>query len=102
MYQVISADKKLTHDLLEQAGYGHIVPKQGCFPRVYKPDLAKQVITQLGLRPDDTVVLKLCNRSRAAGVMIVPCNELDEMLKDLLNPPEDLEAWFKDGLDRIS
>ena len=33
------------------------------------------------------VVLKLCNRSRAAGVIVVPFDELDEVLEEILMPP---------------
>lgn len=33
------------------------------------------------------VVLKLCNRSRAAGVIVVPLDELDEVLEEILMPP---------------
>ena len=40
-----------------------------CFPRVYYPGIASHISAELGLREDDDelVVLKLCNRSRAAG-----------------------------------
>ena len=34
------------------------------------------------------VVLKLCNRSRAAGVIVAPVDELDEVLEEILIPPE--------------
>ena len=34
------------------------------------------------------VVLKLCNRSRAAGVIVAPLDELDEVLEEILTPPQ--------------
>lgn len=42
-----------------------------CFPRVYYPGIASHISAELGLREEDDelVVLKLCNRSRAAGAL---------------------------------
>ncbi|CAE8605691.1 unnamed protein product, partial [Polarella glacialis] len=48
-FHVISADKKLTHDLIDLAGYGHIVPDQVCHPRCYDPGLADRISAELGL-----------------------------------------------------
>ena len=86
-FHVISADKKLTHDLMELAGYNHLVPGQACYPRQYDGHLAERIETDLELEEGDKVVLKLCNRSRAAGVIIVPLDELDEVLEEILVPP---------------
>jgi len=101
MYQVISADKKLTHDLFEQTGYSHLVPKQVCFPRVYHKRLAADIIEGLGLRGRDNVILKLCNRSRAAGVVVTPASELDNLLTKLLHPPDELDDWFSQRVGRM-
>lgn len=101
MYQVISADKKLTHDLFDQSGYSHIVPDQVCFPRRYHQQLAADIVKALHVGDKELVILKLCNRSRAAGVIVSPANELDDILHDLLTPPLDLEAWFQDHAERM-
>jgi len=45
------------------------------------------------------VVLKLANRTRAAGVIPVPVPELDEVLEEVLQPPKKLEAWLKKRAD---
>lgn len=104
-YTVVSTDKRLTHDLMEDAGYGDVVPRQVCFLRQYLPDLANQILRGLDLAEDATgevVVLKLCNRSRGAGVLMVRVGELDSMLKTLLEPPKDLEEWMQRGLERLA
>ncbi|OLP77050.1 hypothetical protein AK812_SmicGene42941 [Symbiodinium microadriaticum] len=93
-FHVISADKKLTHDLMELAGYGHIVPGQCCYPRHYHMQLADQITADLELEDGDKVVLKLCNRSRAAGVIVAPVDELDEVLEEILIPPEKMDGWL--------
>lgn len=93
-YHTISADKRFTHDLIEQSGYGHLVPSQVCFPRQYDPGLAARIIEGLGA-VEEAIVLKLCNRSRAAGVLVVPIEELDEVLEEILVPPTNTEAWFR-------
>ena len=48
------------------------------------------------------MVLKLCNRSRAAGVLIVSVSELEAVLEDVLEPPLELQAWFRPQLERIA
>jgi len=68
---------------------------------VYTPDLATRIVNELEAEDDDTVVLKLCNRSRAAGIVIVPVNELDEVLEELLVLPSNLEGWFRTQLSTI-
>ncbi|CAJ1436830.1 unnamed protein product [Effrenium voratum] len=93
-YNFISKDKKLTHDLFEATGYGHIIPSQVCFPRIYYPGLASHICAELGLSGRDLVVLKLCNRSRAAGVMIIAAEQMDGLLQELLELPP-AEPWFR-------
>mmetsp|Transcript_26575 Transcript_26575/g.76284 ORF Transcript_26575/g.76284 Transcript_26575/m.76284 type:complete len:1065 (+) Transcript_26575:182-3376(+) len=90
----ISANKKLTHDLMVQHGYKHLVPRQVCFNRVYSPDLAPKIMEGLEVGECDVVVLKLCNRTRAAGVLPVPVLDLDHMLKRLLCLPKDFDGWL--------
>mmetsp|Transcript_94691 Transcript_94691/g.276916 ORF Transcript_94691/g.276916 Transcript_94691/m.276916 type:complete len:947 (-) Transcript_94691:62-2902(-) len=93
-HAVVSANKKLTHDLMEMYGFGHLVPRQVCCPRVYDPGLAARIVEELGVGSEELVVLKLCNRSRAAGVVPVPAMGLDSILREMLQPPPDLEAWM--------
>lgn len=52
-FHVISADKKLTHDLMELAGYNHLVPGQACYPRQYDGHLAERIETDLELEEGD-------------------------------------------------
>jgi len=94
-HTVVSNNKKLTHDEIVSAGYEHLVPKQLCLLREYDARLADRIIDGLGCKPGDIVVLKLCNRARAAGVIPVPTDELDEVLEELLQVPEDMETWFQ-------
>mmetsp|Transcript_1234 Transcript_1234/g.3169 ORF Transcript_1234/g.3169 Transcript_1234/m.3169 type:complete len:862 (-) Transcript_1234:17-2602(-) len=95
-FHVISADKKLTHDLMELAGYNHIVPGQVCYPRHYDMKLAQRISSELNLDESDKVVLKLCNRSRAAGVIVAPVDELDEVLEEILIPPPKMDGWLQE------
>ena len=44
----------------------------------------------------------LCNRSRAAGVIIVPVDELDEVLEEILVPPPDTDAWLNAKIDALN
>lgn len=97
-HAVVSANKKLTHDLMELYGFSYLVPRQACCPRVYDPGLAERIIAELGVGPEELVVLKLCNRSRAAGVLPVPAGGLDTILKEILQLPQDFEAWMKSKL----
>ncbi|CAE8682832.1 unnamed protein product, partial [Polarella glacialis] len=91
---VLVENKKLTHDFFEEGGYGHIQPKQLCLRRIYSETLASDIIRGLALKPSDCCILKLCNRCRAAGVIPLQASELDEALKQLLHPPENVEAWL--------
>lgn len=96
-YRVVSTDKKLTHDLMEDIGFEHIMPKQVCCLREYDVKLADKILTGLELHEkSDLVVLKLCNRSRGAGVIVVKAEQLDEMLWSLLKPRKDLDKWLQD------
>ncbi|CAK0798860.1 unnamed protein product, partial [Prorocentrum cordatum] len=99
----ISEDKKLTHDLAVESGHGHLVPEQVCFPREYRDDLWRDIRDGLGLGDDSHVVLKLCNRSRAAGVLVASVRELDEMLRELLVVPSEaeLEQWLGPLAERM-
>mmetsp|Transcript_35423 Transcript_35423/g.82269 ORF Transcript_35423/g.82269 Transcript_35423/m.82269 type:complete len:1087 (+) Transcript_35423:154-3414(+) len=99
-HAVVSANKKLTHDLMELYGYGHLVPRQVCFPRVYDLGLADRIIGELGVSAEDLVVLKLCNRSRAAGVLPVPAGGLDSVLKEILQLPPNFEDWMQRKLKK--
>jgi len=101
MYKVVSADKKLTHDLFERTGFEHLVPKQVCLPRKYSKTLAKTIHDALNVRGNDLIVLKLCNRSRAAGVLVTSAAELDKVLHDILIPPSDVDAWCQEHVARM-
>lgn len=100
-YRIVAADKKLTHDLVEMTGYGHLLLAQVCCPRHYDDGLADRIVRELAAAEGDLLVLKLCNRSRAAGVVVVPVGELDEVLEELLAPPRGLEAWFRQQRRRL-
>mmetsp|Transcript_50456 Transcript_50456/g.158893 ORF Transcript_50456/g.158893 Transcript_50456/m.158893 type:complete len:507 (+) Transcript_50456:492-2012(+) len=95
---VLVENKKFTHDMFVKEGFEHLRPATASFPRTYEPSLANRIMTRLNVTSQDGVVLKLCNRSRGAGIIVVPGNEseLDIKLKQLLSPPPDL-----DGLPRI-
>lgn len=97
---VISANKKLTHDLMVIKGFEHLVPRQVCCNRVYTEDLAEKIMKGLDVGEDDVVVLKLCNRTRAAGVLPVPVLDLDNMLKKVLRAPKDFEGWISRELSK--
>mmetsp|Transcript_8717 Transcript_8717/g.27331 ORF Transcript_8717/g.27331 Transcript_8717/m.27331 type:complete len:592 (+) Transcript_8717:176-1951(+) len=100
-HHFVSADKKVTHDLMELSGYEHLVPQQAYFPRRYSPELERSITSALGVGEGDYVVLKLCNRSRAAGVIVVPVGELDDVLEEILSPPKPPEAWLAQGIRRL-
>eukprot|EP00746_Dinoflagellata_sp_MGD_P091297 gnl/MRDRNA2_/MRDRNA2_36184_c0_seq1.p1 gnl/MRDRNA2_/MRDRNA2_36184_c0~~gnl/MRDRNA2_/MRDRNA2_36184_c0_seq1.p1 ORF type:complete len:989 (+),score=186.91 gnl/MRDRNA2_/MRDRNA2_36184_c0_seq1:57-3023(+) len=96
---VLVENKKLTHDMFREQGLLHLRPPTGCYSRLYKPELADQIIQDLGCHgSSDGIVLKLCNRSRGAGVVVVTAGELDSVLHTLLQPPdgEDLKEFLKD------
>jgi len=91
--------KKRTHDCFVSSGYGNLRPRAVSYLRRYTSDLAKLICSDLDLVSDtEQVVLKLCNRSRGAGVVIAPVSTLDEVLSRLLHPPRDklLTEWFND------
>merc|ERR1712176_875178 len=95
---IVSGNKRLTHDLFVMRGYHHLVPRQAFFPRVYDPSLASRIAEELELSNDDLVILKLLNRSRGAGVLPIPMSELDHTLREILNPPVDIENWLEQKL----
>jgi len=95
-YDLISSDKKYLHDEIQERGYEHLLPSQAHFPREYTEHLAWKVKKELGLSGDDALVLKLCNRTRAAGVLLVSPEELDEKLRLLLELPPDPERWLEE------
>lgn len=97
---VTSVNKKLTHDLIDLACFEHLLPRQACFPRIYDSALAARIVEALGSSAGDLVVLKLCNRSRGAGVVPVYARELDRVLQSLLRPPKDIEAWLAKQLSQ--
>eukprot|EP00930_Biecheleria_cincta_P025479 TRINITY_DN18144_c0_g1_i2.p1 TRINITY_DN18144_c0_g1~~TRINITY_DN18144_c0_g1_i2.p1 ORF type:complete len:1046 (-),score=144.88 TRINITY_DN18144_c0_g1_i2:726-3863(-) len=94
--EVMVEDKKLTHDMINESGYVHLQPKQLCFPKKYTSSLAEDIRSQLGMTPDDICILKLSNRARSAGIIPLFGSELDERLKLLLEPPNNIEKWFDD------
>jgi len=93
-FTLVSNNKRLTHDEMFMAGYNHLMPKQLVLPREYKRGLAQEIIDGLWCSENDVLVLKLLNRSRAAGIIPVTVAELDEVLQELLQIPEDMEEWF--------
>mmetsp|Transcript_148690 Transcript_148690/g.277103 ORF Transcript_148690/g.277103 Transcript_148690/m.277103 type:complete len:1223 (-) Transcript_148690:71-3739(-) len=92
---VMVENKKLFHDIILENGYAHVRPDQEAFPKAYDAGLAERIKLRFNLYQDDICVLKLVNRARGAGVIPVAVSELDEKLKILLQPPEDLQAWLK-------
>jgi len=98
---VMVDNKKFTHDIFARTGFEHLRPKQFCYPRRYEADLARRIANDVRAPPNGSVVLKLVNRSRGAGVVVCPVAELDATLRLLLRPPlhEELEAWLDSRLD---
>lgn len=97
---VMVENKKFTHDIFVQEGFAHLRPATATYPRRYEPDLAERILLQLGAR-ETAVVLKLCNRSRGAGIVVVSAAELDRVLKLLLLPPpsgRDFKRWLEGRL----
>lgn len=80
-------NKKLTHDRFVQEGFKRLRPRAGCYDRHYSPGLAARIVKDLEVASGGIVVLKLCNRSRGAGVVTVPAEGLDEVLRRLLTVP---------------
>jgi len=92
--EVIVENKKLTHDMISQVGYGHVQPKQLWYPRIYSSNLSARICNDLQLTPTDTCMLKLCNRQRGVGVLTVLVPSLDEVLSTLLVQPPDTDSWL--------
>ena len=92
---VLVENKKLTRDFFVEGGYGHLMPKQVCFRRCYREDLAADIIKGLGLHPSEgCCILKLCNRARGAGCIPIAAPDLDVALERLLILPDNVEAWL--------
>mmetsp|Transcript_101585 Transcript_101585/g.296136 ORF Transcript_101585/g.296136 Transcript_101585/m.296136 type:complete len:572 (-) Transcript_101585:268-1983(-) len=95
---VMTENKKLTHDMFVTEGFAHLRPPTGAYPRRYHPGLAGDILCDLGIHDNNgAVVLKLCNRSRGAGIVVAKPVELDDVLRQLLSPPfdEGMEQWLK-------
>jgi len=90
-------NKKVTHDMFVRAGYIHLRPRTAVYPRRYTPALAKSLVQDLGLDSGDAAVLKLVNRARGAGVVVVTAETADGVLRRLLTPPEgsEMHAWLE-------
>jgi len=92
---VLVNNKKMIHDICLECSLRHLRPKQVCFPRVYTSDLAKRVMEGLQNAWElggctVPVVLKLLNRCRSAGVVVVhPGEDLDAALRLLLTPGQE-------------
>mmetsp|Transcript_132221 Transcript_132221/g.410939 ORF Transcript_132221/g.410939 Transcript_132221/m.410939 type:complete len:1263 (-) Transcript_132221:126-3914(-) len=93
---VLTENKKLTHDVIVDHGYGHTRPRQREFRKEYTDDLAERIKKEFSFEDQDLCVLKLCNRARGAGVIPVRVAELDEVLDKLLHPPVDMNQWLKE------
>jgi len=93
---VMTENKKFTHDMFVQEGFAQLRPPTAAYERRYTPLLASSILKDLEVRSGGAVVLKLCNRSRGAGVVVVTDGELDGVLQKLLLPPEKLEEWLEE------
>eukprot|EP00434_Breviolum_minutum_P014384 symbB.v1.2.012683.t2/scaffold880.1/size155533/5 len=113
---VMTENKKFTHDMFPrsiyslwgvdlsqrqdlkfvQEGFAQLRPPTAAYERRYTPLLASSILRDLEVRSGGAVVLKLCNRSRGAGVVVVTDGELDGVLQKLLLPPEKLEEWLEE------
>jgi len=95
---VMTENKKFTHDMFVQEGFRHLRPHTLCFPKFYHKQLADSIMKSISVPEGGAVVLKLCNRSRGAGVVVCPILQLDGTLKQLLSPPQghDLERWLQE------
>jgi len=91
---VLAGNKMLTSDVIEDAGYRNLLPKQAFYRRVYYHDLAERIINDLEVDPDEMLVLKLLTRCRGAGVLPVSVAELDQALQDYLVHPLDIEGYL--------
>lgn len=93
---VMIDNKKVQHDTFVECGFEHLRPSQFCYPRQYRRTLAEEIQRDLQVSTSDSVILKLVNRQRGAGVLACPVAELDATLKVLLTPPQDdaLQDWL--------
>mmetsp|Transcript_118809 Transcript_118809/g.383649 ORF Transcript_118809/g.383649 Transcript_118809/m.383649 type:complete len:604 (-) Transcript_118809:134-1945(-) len=92
---VMTENKKFTHDMFVMEGFAHLRPPTVAYPRRYHAMLAGQILSDLGVRGGKgAVVLKLCNRSRGAGIVVATPQELDGVLRRLLTPPLGDERWL--------
>lgn len=98
---VMTENKKFTHDIFVQEGFAHLRPLTATYPRRYEVDLAKRIVKDVSAF-GGAVVLKLCNRSRGAGIVVVPEQDLDRILKLLLTPPsaKDFHKWLEARVSR--
>lgn len=93
---VMTENKKFTHDMFVQEGFAQLRPPTAAYERRYSSTLAGKILRDLDVRSGGAVVLKLCNRSRGAGVVVVTDAELDNVLQKLLLPPEDADSWLEE------
>jgi len=83
-------NKKMTHDVFVECGLQHLRPPQKAFSRCWTPDLPTHVASELAAGRKDSIVLKLVNRCRGAGVVVARVgDELKSALRRLLVPSED-------------
>jgi len=94
---VLVENKKVTHDTFVGQGFSNLRPRAQTYLRQYSDELHTKIIADLTLPKNGSVVLKLCNRCRGAGVVVVPVKWLDSALRKLLVPMTDaeLDARFK-------
>lgn len=95
-------NKKLTNDLFAACGYSHVVPRQACRLREFSKGMGREICSELQVGQNDCVVLKLCNRSRGAGVIIIKAGMLEETLGWLLKLPNDMEEWLDKQVSLLS
>eukprot|EP00913_Durusdinium_trenchii_P002023 g1869.t1 len=67
---VMTENKKFTHDMFVQEGFAQLRPPTAAYERRYSSTLAGKILRDLDVRSGGAVVLKLCNRSRGAGVVV--------------------------------
>lgn len=105
-----SEDKIKTHTLCCQAGASSIRPRCGIFDKKYHPNLAAEIKKTIG---GDLFVIKPINSSRSNGVLVVPTENLDRILKNYVtknktqlattpfryrpNKTQTLSYWEKDA-----
>jgi len=94
---VLVDNKKLTHDMFVHVEAEHLRPPTFTYSRCYTQDLAERLISDLKLADGGAAVLKLCNRTRGAGVVVVTARTANKVLRRLLTPPAgaDLLEWLR-------